>query len=188
MSIEDAFRWNTRYQQSWYNGIQSPRRLLLEHAHLLPEQGLALDVAMGTGSSAAFLLQHGLRVIGVDIASVAVRQAKAKLPTLQAIIADLENFTLPAESFEVICNFYYLNRPLWQDYYQMLRPGGLLMIETLTREMLALMPDLEPDYLLEPGELLYAFSGWRVIYYREGWTVSERNSIKAVASLVASKR
>lgn len=142
---------------------------------------------MGLGGTAGFLLECGLRVIGVDISEVAVRQAKINFPALQVVIADLEAFYLPPRSFDVICNFYYLDRKLWPVYQQALRLGGVLVFETLTQDMLVDNPDLEPAYLLAPGELLQAFTGWEVLAYREGWISSERGSRKAVAGIIARK-
>lgn len=53
---------------------------------------------MGLGANVGWLLAHGLRVIGVDISEVAVRQALVRHPGLQAVIADLTAFTWPIRS------------------------------------------------------------------------------------------
>lgn len=173
MPDEDAVRWDARYRLPDYAGTQAPRRFLVENAALLPTRGLALDVAMGMGGSAGFLLERGLRVIGVDISSVAVRAAKARLPALAAVIADLTRFSLPPESLDVILNFYYLDRALWPLFQRALRPGGLLFVETLTTAMLAARPDLPLDFLLETGELRQAFNPFHLLAYREGWMPSD---------------
>ena len=133
MPIQDAHRWNERYRENkHFSTFNSPRAFLIEHADLLPKQGLALDAAMGLGGNAGFLLERGLKVIGVDISEVAVRQAKARLPELMAVEADLTQFYLPDNTFDVIINFFYLQRDLWPQYVRALRPGGWLVLETLT--------------------------------------------------------
>jgi tellurite methyltransferase len=142
---------------------------------------------MGRGGNAAFLMERGLHVIGVDISSVAVRSAKQRLPKLMAIIADLTHFYIPDASFDLISNFYYLQRDLWPAYYQALHPGGVLVMETLTKEMLQRQPEIDPRYLLEPGELKEAFSGWEILVYQEGWSASSTGHSRAVASLVARR-
>jgi SAM-dependent methyltransferase len=188
MPVEDAERWNARYSQDErYSGDIPPRRTLVENAAYLQLRGLALDAAMGLGGNAAFLLERGLAVIGVDISWVAARQAKARLPDLMAVVADLTQFQLPDEQFDVILNFYYLQRELWAQYRRALRPGGFLFIETLMQEMHAIRPDIDPQYLLRPGELQEAFSDWRILAYQEGWVESGTRHPKAVASLVASR-
>jgi len=112
MPIEDANRWNSRYQTDPRNSSNHPRTLLQEHAGLLPSHGLALDIAMGLGWNASFLIQSGLRVIGVDISYVAVCRAKNELPNLMGIVADLEQFQIPHNTFDVILDSLYLQRNL----------------------------------------------------------------------------
>jgi len=190
MPSDDARRWNARYSEQGgrYARFTRPRPFLLHCASHLPASGLALDVAMGLGGNAGFLLSRGLRVIGVDISITALRQARARHPGLMAYLADLSEFyTLPAETFDVILNFYYLQRELWPQYERALRPGGLLIIETLTQEMLARLPETDPAYLLAPGELKAAFPGLETLEYAEGWTVSDSGHARASACLAARK-
>ncbi len=189
MCAEDATRWNQRYStEERFTSFTQPRQFLVECAPLLPETGLALDAAMGLGGNAAFLLARGLRVIGLDVSWVAVQRAKSRLPELMAAVVDLKRLALPANYFDVILNFYYLQRDLWQQYRRALRPGGLLLIETLSQEMCSIHPEIEPAYLLAPGELLAAFQDWQILIYREGWVGMNTAHPKAVASLAARRR
>jgi tellurite methyltransferase len=186
MSTADADRWNARYREEIrYSAFERPRPFLVENAGLLPVAGLALDVAMGLGGNAGFLLDHGLSVVGVDISSVAVRQAKRRLPSLMAVQADLTRFYFPVATFDVILNFYYLQRDLWPKYVRLLRPGGWLVFETLTQEFRSIQPDIDPSYLLAPGELGSAFPSLETIVYREGWVSGDTGHPRPVASLLA---
>lgn len=188
MPLEDARRWNERYSENdRFTKFIEPRPFLIEQARRLPTQGLALDAAMGLGGNASLLLERGLRVIGVDISDVAVQQAKARLPQLMAVQADLTQFHLPADTFDVILNFYYLQRDLWPQYTRALRPGGWLVLETLTQEMRTRLPDTDPNFLLAPGELKRAFDQLEIIVYREGWSKGDNGHTRAVASLLARK-
>jgi len=188
MSLSDAERWNARYQEDVrFVSYLQPRPFLVENAHWLPAQGVALDVAMGLGGNAAFLMERGLRVVGIDISSVAVRQAKRRMPGLMAVIADLTRTYLPEAKFDVILNFFYLHRELWPDYRRALRPGGLLVLETLTKEMLSVNPEIDPQYLLDSGELEAAFRDWQILVSREGWVAIDTPHPRAVASLVARR-
>ncbi len=186
MSIQDAVKWNYRYQTPHRSARCTPRSFLIEQAAVLPLHGLALDIAMGLGTNAAFLSARGLRVIGLDISEVAVRTAKARCPQLQAAVVDLSHFTLPPATFDVIVNFYFLDRRLWPLYRRALKPGGVLIIETLTRAMLAVRPEIDPIYLLEPGELRAAFEDWRVVAQRETW-LDDEGWQRAVAGLAVQR-
>jgi tellurite methyltransferase len=185
MPISDAQRWNARYQQDEFRTPGSPRPYLVQNAGYLPEQGVALDVAMGRGNNTGFLLERGLRVIGVDISQVAVSSAKTRFPSLMALVADLTCFHIPQRYFDLIINFYFLQRDLWPVYKRALRLGGILVFESLTLNMLERHPDIDPDYLLAPGELRCAFQDMQILDYREGWIIDDRGRSRAVASLVA---
>jgi tellurite methyltransferase len=173
--MDDAERWNHRYKNDWRNSFELPRKLLTDHADVLPKNGLALDIAMGLGGNAGFLLGLGLRVIGTDISSVAVRRAKSKHPSLMAVIADLNHFFIPESRFSVITDFLYLQRELWVPMVKGLVNGGVLLIECLLENMLSVHPEINPEFLLKQGELQLAFetSGWvdniEILHYSEGW-------------------
>ncbi len=188
MPEEAAQRWNERYlHEKRYATFNQPRAFLVENSHYLPRTGLALDAAMGLGGNAGFLLGRGLRVVGVDISSVAVRRAKARNPQLMAVIGDLTRFRLLPGAFDVILNFYYLHRELWSVYRSTLCPGGILFFETLTQEMRQTNPEIDPIYLLEPGELRRAFLDWEILVYRENWIDTDREHPRPVASLVVRR-
>jgi tellurite methyltransferase len=185
---EDAARWNERYQAGRRYSFEKPRPFLIEQAALLPQGGLAVDLAMGLGGNASYLLGRGMQVIGLDISEVAVQRAKESSPGVMAAVVDLTRMRLPAQRYDLILNFYYLQRDLWPQYKLALKPGGLLLIETLTVDMLEMQPDIERDYLLDKGELAEAFADMDILLYAEGWKEGEAGHRRAVASLAARKR
>jgi tellurite methyltransferase len=187
MSSADAIKWNERYRSRVESGVEAPREFLIAQAQHLPDQGLALDIATGLGGNAGFLIERGLRVIGVDISEVGLRRAKTRHPSLLSAVIDLTHYHWPRCSFNVILNFYYCQRDLWPRFQSMLKPGGVAIIETLTIETLHTRPDYDPAYLLQPDELRRAFSDWEVLVYREGWVTVENHAPRAVASLVAKR-
>jgi SAM-dependent methyltransferase len=188
MPEEDAVCWNGRYSCDLDSHRNSPRDFLVEHRDQLPPKGLALDVAMGLGANSAFLLKTGLSVVGMDISWEAVRIAKARNPGILALVIDLTQASLPPDHFDVIVNFYYLDRTFWKQYYQAIKPGGLLIIETLTMEMLKFNPSINPEFLLSPGELKESFVNWQIIAYREAKiSDGEHHREKSVASMIARR-
>jgi 2-polyprenyl-3-methyl-5-hydroxy-6-metoxy-1,4-benzoquinol methylase len=180
-------QWDERYRENSRQEDIRPRDLLLEHPNLLHTPGLALDVAMGLGGNADFLIPHGFSVVGIDLSRVAVAIAKHRQPQLQAVIADLNDFPFPENHFDVICNFYYYNMPLFGRFRQMLKPGGVLFLETLLEGMSRDRPEILPERLAKPGEIRSCFSDMEIRVYREGWQPSRHGGEKCIVSLVAVK-
>ncbi len=189
----DADRWNSRYQSDSATASDLTSSLLVNHANLLPSSGLALDIATGLGRNARYLVQRGLRVVGVDISHVALIRAKKDIPSLMAAVLDLERFVIPPNKFDVILNILYLQRNLWMQITQGLKLGGLLYMECLTEDMLSIHPEINPSYLLKPAELQHAFydgdfgRNLEILYYYEGWSPSTSSHRRAVASLIARR-
>jgi tellurite methyltransferase len=188
MTTDDASRWNERYQQRAKDNFCQPRAFLTENIHLLSKTGIALDLATGLGDNAAALMAHGLRVMGVDISKIAVQRAKRRFPKIMAVMADLDHPPFSNFRFDVITNFYYLNREMLASLRNILKPGGIIVIETLTVEMLHRFPDLPRSYLLSPGELAEYFKNWEILRYREGWIETDEQHPKAVASIIAREK
>lgn len=186
MPVEDAIRWNERYNDSKKTGRSpEPREFLLAHLSYLPRSGLALDLAMGVGANSGQLLARGLDVVGVDIALTAVSCAKKDHPRLMAVVGDLEDLSFPERSFDVIIDFYFLQRRWVRNFSRLLKPGGWVVMETLTCDMKTVKPEIREEFLLEKGELLSMFAGWDVKVYREGWFPAYNGHRKAVAGIVA---
>lgn len=186
MSREDAFRWNQRYQEEGGKWPLEPREFLLRFHHLISTQGLVLDVAMGLGGNACFLQNQGFRVVGLDISSVAVCKAKERCPRLMAMIADACQIAFPQNTFDAILNFYFLNRSLFSLYREVLKPGGLLLVETPcvgTRE--AAGYPFPEEFLLKNNELLASFPDWDILYSNR--SVIHSNRIKIVQKMILRK-
>ena len=181
--------WDEKYRQG--DGPLQPADLLIQNRHLLPEGGQALDVAMGIGRNALHLASLGFQVTGIDVSSVAVERCRAKAEqrnlTIETIVADLESFRLPCCAYDLIVNFYYLDRALARQVVEALRPDGVLVFETFTvdQERFGWGPDSQ-DYLLQPGELKRLFADLKTLHYDEGMKDSDRGQ-KAIASLIARK-
>ncbi len=187
---EVASFWDERYRQGEPLG-REPAALLVENAGLLPKEGRALDVAMGTGRNALYLASLGLAVTGIDVSAVAVERCRAEAASrglrLEAIRADVMAWELGRETYDVIVNFYFLERALAPRLAEVLKPGGLLFFETFTLEQLEYgWGPRSPEWLLRPGDLRGMFPGLEALLYREGVVEGERGQ-KAVASLIGRK-
>ena len=167
----------------------APARWLVDHAHLLPETGDALDVASGSGRHAFWLAARGLTTTAVDrsataIAGIRETAARLHLP-LRAEIIDLETDspTLPVAAYDLIVVVHYLHRALFPALKAALRPGGILVYETFTRAQALHGKPTNPAFLLEPGELRKLVAPLEVVAEREGQFEG-----KMLASVIAARR
>jgi SAM-dependent methyltransferase len=164
-------------------------RWLVDHAHLLPPGGDALDVASGAGRNAIWLAERGFHTRAVDRDEAAILQiretaARLQLP-LQADVVDLETGDPQVfpPAYDVIVVVHYLHRPLFPALKAALRPGGVLVYETFTRAQALRGRPTNPAFLLELGELRDLVAPLDVLVEREGDFEG-----KMVASVIARRR
>jgi rhodanese-related sulfurtransferase len=168
--------------------VSGPSPWLLSNVALAPRGARTLDVACGRGRHALLLAGAGfdVRAVDRDPAQVARLNALARrlhLP-LDAAVVDLEdgNVDLGASEWGLVLVFNYLHRPLFPALVRALRPGGVLLCETYTREQAERGRPSSPDHLLEPGELPRLAAPLEIVRQREGEVEG-----RAVASVAARK-
>ena len=158
----------------WPERSRRPASWLVQHADHLPREGRALDVACGRGRHALWLAERGLQTLAVDRDAEAVRElndiARERRIPLRAEARDLESGVNPfvRSTYDVIVVVHYLHRPLFPALIDALAPDGLLVYETFTRAQAARGTPTNPDFLLEPGELLDLVRPLDVLASREG--------------------
>ncbi len=174
MSRADRARWDEKWADwSAQTAAQPPHPLLLAHAAHL-QGGWALDVACGLGQNSLWLAARGYRVLAVDISFTGLRLAAAaarqQSPPCQIdwVQLDLDEWVLPADAFDLISVFRFLDRRLFPQLRRAIKPGGLLFYETRHTGVLRANPHANPAYLLRPGELAAAFAGWEFLWNEEG--------------------
>lgn len=168
-SNPSAAKWDHRYRNA--SGPGNPAPLLAEHLHLLPPRGTALDLACGLGANALLLAQQGLSVQGWDISTVALQHlqqaAQARSLAIFTLQRDIEAHPPPPHSCDVIVVTDFLFRPLCPAIASALRPGGLLFYSTWCAGKCSPSGPSNPEFLLQPNELLRLFPGLQVRFYRE---------------------
>ena len=145
---------------------------MCEMLPLLPDGGVALDVAAGRGRHSIALAEHGLSVIAVDYSQLAMREL-AKVVHEQRlaiwpVVADLDNFCVRSGSLDLIVNVNYLDRRLFPEFTRALKPGGLLMVDTFLIDQLALGHPSNPEFMFQHHELETLLPGFEIRRYDEG--------------------
>ena len=184
MSAEDRQRWDDRYQHT-EDAPTEPSLLLTQLDDMLPRQGTALDLAGGAGRHAIWLAQRGLDVTLADISPVGLdlarRRGKEAGVEVKTECIDFEHEPIPRGPWDLIVSFFFLQRSLFTEFSQALRPGGLLVFVQPTRSNLERHSRPPERFLLDDGELPRLLDGLEVIHYEEGWLAEERHDAFLVA-------
>ncbi len=154
-------------------------------SHLLPTNASVLDVACGSGRHVRWFAARGDRVTGVD------RDASATAPLAsiaEIVVADIEAgpWPLNGRHFDAVVVTNYLWRPRLPDIVAGVAVGGLLIYETFAVGNETVGKPSRPAFLLQPGELLVATVGLRVVAYDDGFEdATEARPARFVQRVVA---
>jgi len=189
VSSADRQRWDAKYAAKAVPDELEPDAWLVEQVASLPP-GHALEPACGLGHNAIWLAQQGWQVDAVDVSPVGLRLASELADRHHAkvhwIASDLDEFTAPPGTYDLILVFRFLDRArLPAIIEQALRPGGRLLYETFTLAHIS-RPESHMKnqaFALAPGELPELFPRLATLSYSE-LTLPDRD----VARLVAQRR
>jgi SAM-dependent methyltransferase len=134
--------------------------------------GEVLDLACGSGRHARLLAGLGHPVIALDRDAQALASAAGQ--GIATVLHDLEApdaaWPFAPGRFAGVVVTNYLHRPLFGRIAAALAPDGMLVYETFARGNEIFGKPSNPDFLLNPGELLELASrgGLRVLAYEDG--------------------
>jgi SAM-dependent methyltransferase len=131
--------WDKQYSAvEGYKYGTRPNAFLMAEAHRLPRRARILVPGDGEGRNGAWLASQGHAVLTVDISEVGVARARALAAQLgvriDALVADLKEWTPPARAFDaVVLSWLHMPPAMRADVHRKvaaaLRPGGLLLLE-----------------------------------------------------------
>ncbi len=180
----DKERWNKYYDTDKYIFGEKPIRFLKENVHLLPK-GKTLDIAMGEGRNGVYLATKGFDVLGLDISEKGLEKAhklasanKVKIVTQ---VVDLETHQLAKNTYDLIICTYYMQRSLFPQFMDALKPGGMALVETFNLDYLK-YKQFKRKYLLEENELLKIFADYKIIKYEV-----YDDGVEAYSSIIVQK-
>ncbi len=160
----DRIKWNRRFevQESYLGECPSPFLVQeMERIKILSPGSDALDIACGEGRNSVYLAQHGFNVVGLDISDIGLtkgrKRALAEGVEVNFRRVDLDDCIIEG-AFDLILNFNFLLRNLIPAEVASLKPGGLLLFDTLMAS--EQLQSHNPEYLLQPGELRRTFAAF----------------------------
>ncbi len=164
----DKERWDKKYGTEKFIFGEQPVPFLTQNIHLLPK-GKALDIAMGEGRNGVYLATQGFEVVGLDISPKGLAKAH-KLAAqnnvkIETHVVDLEGYHLEKNAYDVILLMYYMQKDLWPQIREALKPGGMAIIETYNVDHLK-HAKFNPKWLLKTNELVDAFHDMKIIRYQ----------------------
>jgi SAM-dependent methyltransferase len=155
-------------------------------SHLLAPEASVLDVACGSGRHLAWFAQRGHAITGVDID---IQAAAANVSSAQLIQADIEADSWPLlkdgdpTQFGAVVVTNYLWRPLVPTLLASLAPGGVLLYETFAAGNETIGRPRNPNFLLQPGELLTLCASLHIVAYEHGFLDHPARYVQRIAAL-----
>jgi SAM-dependent methyltransferase len=185
MAGQDRLRWDQVYRDRQDEPYPPPAPLLFEFTPPISDEAehRALDLAGGVGQNGLWLSAQGYLVDIVDISRVALLRAQAEaarrqLHNINLYPVDLDDVRLDASTYEIACVFRFLKRDLFPQLRACIRPGGRIIYETFNQRYRRLVPEFNPSFLLEVGELAGVFADWRILHNVETNHISRLVAIK----------
>ena len=126
-------------------------------ARLIPNNGVVLDLACGSGRHSQYLASLGYSVLAVDQDAALIEPLKSTLITPKCLNLEQDAWPLLGEKFAGIVVTNYLYRPHLDQLPGLLEENGILIYETFAQGNEQFGKPSNPNFLLNTGELL-AFS------------------------------
>ncbi len=167
-----AEKWDAKYETIDPKQPVNASWLLKHHLKHLPLKGRGLELACGLGGNARLMAQCGLHVDAWDISDVALTHLNNwatvnQLPIFVSI-TNFEQMLFPFQQYDTIVVSRYLNRDLFTQIAQALKPGGKLFYQTFLAPVQDQAPN-NPDYYIRSGEFSQAWPKFTTEVYGEGW-------------------
>ncbi|MCP5084251.1 MAG: class I SAM-dependent methyltransferase [Alphaproteobacteria bacterium] len=159
---------------------QRPSNWIGRFMHLVPAGADVLDLACGTGRHTALFSASGFKVTAVDrdISQLGVLAERKNIEVHQVDLEGETNWPFSNRSFGAIVVANYLHRPLIPHLISALEPGGVLIYETFAAGNEQFGKPSNPNFLLEPGELMDVVAGkLTVVAYEHGVLHHPRSAV-----------
>ncbi len=158
---------------------KTPSLWVERFASLIPGNGGILDLACGSGRHLRYLASRNQSLTGVDVDLSGVQDLLAE-PHIELLEIDLEKpgMTLPCRDLAGIIVTNYLHRPLLKVLPDLLAKNGVLIYETFADGNAEYGHPRNPDFLLQPNELLTTYvKRLEIVEFTQGFTEHPRPAV-----------
>ena len=111
------------------------RHLLNRFAEEVRARGPVADLGCGPGHVTRYLHEQGVRMLGVDLSSRMIEEARRRAPEIEFRVGDMRALELPDRAMAGVVAFYSLIHiseaemmPTLRELRRVLTPGGLLLV------------------------------------------------------------
>ena len=152
----------------------------------------ALDLACGRAGNALFLARRNYEVDAIDISSNVLEHvnhyAKEESLNISCIQRDVEKEGLSNKKYDVIVASYFLNRELFPQIVDALKPKGLLFYQTWSQVKCGDAGPSNPAFRLANGELLELCDSLDILLYQQYGTAGDvSNGLRNESLVIAQK-
>ena len=160
----------------------APSAWVQRWSRLVPAGARVLDLACGSGRHVRWFAQRGCVVTGVDRDALATQPLRG---VAEIIDADIEAGPWPfaARRFEAVVVTNYLWRPRLADVVACVGAGGVLIYETFAAGNETVGKPSNPQFLLQPGELLTRVAGLRVVAFEDGFEPAPPRFVQRIVAV-----
>ena len=148
---------------SSHDALLSASPWVRRFAPLIPKGGVVLDLACGSGRHSELLASMGHDVLAVDQDVTAIESLGNPAITPRRLNLEEADWPLTGSEFSAIIVTNYLFRPHLDQLPKMLQKEGVLIYETFALGNGEFGKPSNPNFLLNPGELL-AFASRQGLY------------------------
>jgi len=140
------------------------------------------------GRHSKYLALEGFEVDALDISSVAIENLKG-IKNINAKEVDFDSYTLEKEKYDLIVCTYFLERKLFPQMIEALKPNGLILIETFLHHSDNERVPSNPAFRLNEGELEARFDDrCEILHIVEFWDKDYLGYKTMKTAMVARKK
>ncbi len=131
-------------------------------------------------------------VDAIDISDIAIdsirQKAREEALSINGMVHDIESQGLSQQQYDVIVVSYFLNRKLFPEIISRLSSSGLLFYQTWTVEKRNQVGPRNPEFLLQPNELLHLCNNMNILYFQDDGQVGDMSDGKRNTSMIVAMK